>query len=113
MDDQYWNRIADFTDILSGNIDMFLNQERNAFTKLIVISLQIADTKYLGYRSLMGGDDSAGVEHEIEVGIKEKLNALETERREVLLKINEYQKQVSDFIQHSDLLEKRRLLSQV
>ena len=113
MDDQYWDRIADFTNALSDNIDMFLSQEKNAFTKLIVLGLQIAYTKYTGYRSLISGKDSPGVEHLIETEIKEKLNALEAERTEVLKQINGYQKQMSDYIQQSDIIEKQRILSQV
>jgi len=111
MDDQYWNRIADFTNTLSDNIDIFLNQERNALTKLIVLCLQIADTKYTGYRSLIGGHDSADAEREIENDIKDKLNTLEMERREVLMKINGYQKQIADYLQQTDILENQRLLS--
>ena len=105
MDDQYWDRVADLTNILSSKVDMFLIQQKDAFTRLIVLDLQIAETKYLGYKSLLSEHKSVNDEMDIEDDFRFKINDLESNRRAVLIQIDDYYKRMYEYVLDPDMLE--------
>ena len=106
MYDQYWDKVADLTGILSSRVDIFLCQQKDAFTRLIVLDLQIAEAKYLGYRSLLADHESTKDELDIEADFRSKINNLELNRREILMKIDDSFKRMYEYAQDPDLLEK-------
>ena len=112
MDDQYWFTLAELTNVMSENIDMLLSQQRKSFTELIVLYLQIAETKYTGYKSLLADHVSHNEALKIEADFKCKLSTLETERQEILVSIYESQTRMLESVKHSSgLFEKQRLIS--
>lgn len=110
MDDQYWDNIADLTNILSNRVDMLLNTQKNAFTQLIVLDLHIAETKYLGYKSLLSGYESASEELAIEADFRLKISNLELKRQEVLMVIADSYTQMYEYAQDPFMLENQYIL---